>query len=83
MKDQRTPRAKQLVAMMHSTMNFDLHELVEANVINSGSEQRGAWDKWNRDAALFIVKLDAQKLNALAVLIMGKFPSAFGIEETP
>ena len=79
MSDDRTPLAKQLLAMMHSTMNLDLHELIEAGVIRPGPglEGQAAWDKWNRDAPLFIVKLDAQKLNALAVLICYKFPDAF------
>jgi hypothetical protein len=32
--DERTPRAKQLVAMAYSTMNLDLHELIVAGVIH-------------------------------------------------
>jgi cell fate (sporulation/competence/biofilm development) regulator YmcA (YheA/YmcA/DUF963 family) len=79
MIDDRTPRAKQLVAMMHSTMNIDFHEMVEAGVMADTCVQgHSAWTKWNNDAPMFIVKLDAKKLNALAALIMQKFPSAFG-----
>lgn len=77
--DHRTPKAKQLVAIMQATMNIDLWEMNEAGVIDGKDGQEcSPWTKWNDDAPMFIVKLDARKLNALAALISHKFPGAFG-----
>jgi hypothetical protein len=77
--DERTPRAKQLVAMAYSTMNLDLQELIAAGVIDGPvSGECVPWTKWNKDAPLFIVKLGSAKLNNLAALIADKFPDAFG-----
>lgn len=74
--DERTPRAKQLHAMLMATMNLDLHELVEAGVIEDVGDQ-AAWRKWNDDPVMFTAKLRARELNGLAALIYHKFPSAF------
>jgi hypothetical protein len=77
--DERTPRAKQLVAMMKATMNLDLDELIAFDVIEDRSGQEcSSWTKWNKDAPMFIVKLNDRKLNSLAALIAHKFPDAFG-----
>jgi hypothetical protein len=77
--DTRTPRAKQLAAMMKATMNLDLDELIEFDVIDDRSGQEcSPWTKWNKDAPMFIVKLSDRKLNSLAALIAHKFPDAFG-----
>lgn len=77
MTDERTPKAKQLLAVMQATMNLDLDELINFDVIEDRSgDETSAWAKWNKDAPTFIVKLPARKLNALAALIAHKFPDA-------
>lgn len=75
--DERTPKAKQLHSMLMATMNIDLHELVDASVIDDVGDHF-AWEKWNKNPAMFVAKLPARKLNALAALIYHKFPSSFG-----
>jgi len=78
MSEDRTPKAKQLVAMMQATMNLDLDEMMAAGVIDErGDTETSEWHKWNKDAPTFIIKLNARKLNALAGLIAHKWPSAF------
>lgn len=73
-----SPAAKMLVAMMRATMNIDQDELEQFGIIDERVGNSTDWDKWNKDAPMFIVKLDDRKLNALAALIKHKFPAAFG-----
>jgi len=81
--DERTPKAKQLVAMMKATMNLDLDELIQAGVIEGRDGQEcSPWTKWNADAPLFIIKLGDRELNSLAALIAHKFPDAFAAIHT-
>ena len=77
-EETRSPAAKMLLAMMRATMNIEQSELEQSGIIDEPVGNSPAWDKWNKDAPMFIVKLDDRKLNALAALIKHKFPAAFG-----
>lgn len=82
--DERTPKAKQLVAMMKATMNLDLDHLINFGVIEERCGQEcSEWTKWNKDAPMFIAKLNDRGLNSLAALISHKFPDAFPKPATP
>ena len=74
-KETLSPVAKMIREMMTMTMNLDLHELVEGNVI-SEEDKLNQWDKWNKDAPKFIMKLDDKRLNALATLVSHRFSSS-------
>lgn len=76
--DERTPKAKQLIATMKATMNLDLDDLIQSGVIEGRDGQEcSPWTKWNADAPKFIIKLGDRELNSLAALIAHKFPDAF------
>jgi hypothetical protein len=73
-----SPKAKLIRAMMAMTMNLDLHELIEAQVIDERSDGGiNQWEKWNADAPKFIMKLDDRRMNSLAFLVSHRFKSAF------
>lgn len=70
--------ARQLKAFAHATMNLDLHEMIEAGVIDATCSQgNSAWTKWNNDPCMFIVKLSDKKLESLAELIGSKWDDIF------
>lgn len=75
MTDIRTRNAMILRGCMHATMNFDRDELERAGVIEVGNDAQ--WSKWNNDAPMYILKLTAVRLNALAALIEDKFDDVF------
>jgi len=77
MGEKITAHGAQLRELMLATINLDLDELVGAGVIRDMEDMR-AWHRWNHEPAMFVAKLDAVRLNALAALMHGKWPSVFG-----
>jgi len=65
-------QSQQLKALAHAWSNIDRDELEIAGVMVPGQVGGGDWHRFNDDPMGFIIKLPADKLQSLAVLIASK-----------